>query len=53
MPKFFRKGERKLRKAQRVLNRREKGSARRLKAKRNVSLVQARRPTSGKIFSTS
>jgi hypothetical protein len=31
-------GGKKLRRAQRVLSRREKGSARRLKAKRNVSL---------------
>jgi putative transposase len=39
VPQFFRKAERKLRKAQRVFSRREKGSKRRLRAKRNVSLV--------------
>ena len=49
-PKFFRKRERKLRRAQRVLNRREKGSARRLKAKRTVSLVQAKTANQRKDF---
>lgn len=39
IPQFFRKAEGKLRKAQRVLCRRAKGSARRLRAKRRVSLV--------------
>ena len=39
-PQFFRKAERKLRKAQRVLSRREKGSRRRLRAKQKVALVQ-------------
>jgi putative transposase len=38
-PRFFRKAERKLRRAQRVLSRREKGSRRRLRAKHTVSLV--------------
>ncbi len=39
IPQFFRRAERNLRKAQRVFSRREKGSKRRLRAKRNVSLV--------------
>jgi putative transposase len=39
IPQFFRKTGRKLRKAQRVFSRREKGSRRRLRAKRNMSLV--------------
>ena len=39
IPQFFRKAERKLRKAQRTFSQREKGSKRRLRAKRNVSLV--------------
>jgi putative transposase len=38
-PRFFRKNERKLRRAQRVFSRRKKGSARRLRANRAVSLV--------------
>jgi putative transposase len=42
IPQFFRKAERKLRRAQRVFSRREKDSARRLRAKRNVSLVHRR-----------
>jgi len=41
-PKFFRVAEKRLRKAQRVFSRREKGSKRRLRAKRNVSLVHRR-----------
>lgn len=49
-PKFFRKRERKLRRAQRVLSRREKGSARRLKAKHSVSLVQAKTANQRKDF---
>ena len=39
VPQFFRKAERKLRKAQRVFSRREKASKRRLRAKRDVSLI--------------
>ncbi len=39
IPQFFRKAERKLRKAQRIFSRREKGSRRKARAKRNVSLV--------------
>ena len=39
IPQFFRKAERKLRKAQRVFSRREKRSKRRLRAKRNISLI--------------
>ena len=49
-PKFFRKRERKLRRAQRMLSGREKGSARRLKAKRGVSLVQAKTANQRKDF---
>jgi putative transposase len=49
-PKFFRKRERKLRGAQRLLSRREKGSSRRLKAKRGVSLVQAKTANQRKDF---
>jgi putative transposase len=49
-PKFYRKRERKLRRAQRVLSRRQKGSARRLKAKRAVSRVQAKTANQRKDF---
>ena len=38
-PKFFRRAERKLRRAQRIFARREKGSARKARAKRVVSLA--------------
>jgi len=41
-PQFFRKGQRKLRKAQRVLSRRKPGSKRRAKAKVVVARVQRR-----------
>lgn len=49
-PQFFRKAERKLRRAQRVLSRREKGSARRLRAKHNVALVQRKTASQRKDF---
>ena len=41
-PKFFRKGQRKLRKAQRVLSRRKPGSKRKAKAKLTVARVHQR-----------
>jgi putative transposase len=41
-PKFFRKGQRKLRKAQRVLSRRKPGSKRKAKAKRSVARIHQR-----------
>ena len=41
-PKFFRKGQRKLRKAQRVLSRRKPGSKRKAKAKLSVARVHQR-----------
>lgn len=49
-PQFFRKAERKLRRAQRVFSRREKGSRRRLRAKRNVSLVHRKAANQRKDF---
>jgi putative transposase len=42
IPQFFRKAERKLRRAQRVFNRREKGSRRKLRAKRKAALIHRR-----------
>jgi putative transposase len=39
VPQFFRKAERKLRRAQRVFSRRKKGSARSLRARQKVALV--------------
>ena len=41
-PKFFRKGQRKLRKAQRVLSRRKPASRRKAKAKRTVARIHQR-----------
>ncbi len=41
-PKFFRKGQRKLRKAQRVLSRRKPGSKRKAKAKLSVARIHQR-----------
>lgn len=49
-PKFFRRAERQLRKAQRVFSRRKKGSARRARAKRNVSLVHRKSTNQRKDF---
>jgi putative transposase len=49
-PQFFRKAERKLRKAQRVFSRRRKGSARRLRAKHKVALVQRKTANQRKDF---
>lgn len=50
VPRFFRKAERKLRKAQRAFSRREKGSARRLRAKHKVSLVHRKTANQRKDF---
>jgi putative transposase len=49
-PQFFRKAERKLRRAQRVLSRREKSSGRRLRAKHKVALVQRKTANQRKDF---
>ena len=49
-PQFFRKAERKLRRAQRVLSRREKSSGRRLRAKYQVALVQRKTANQRKDF---
>ena len=49
-PQFFRKAERKLRRAQRVLSRRKKSSGRRLRAKHRVSLVQRKTADQRKDF---
>jgi putative transposase len=49
-PQFFRKAERKLRHAQRVLSRRKKSSARRLRAKHKVALVQRKTANQRKDF---
>ena len=50
VPQFFRKGEKKLRKAQREFSRREKGSRRRARAKRRVALIQAKAANQRKDF---
>ena len=49
-PRLFRKVERKLRKAQRVFSRREKGSARKWRAKRKVALVHRKTANQRKDF---
>jgi len=49
-PKFFRKAERELRRAQRVFSRREKGSQRKLRAKRKISLVHRKTGNQRKDF---
>jgi putative transposase len=49
-PKLFRVAERKLRKAQRIFSRREKGSARKLRAKRKVALLHRRTANQRKDF---
>ena len=49
-PRLFRKVERKLRKAQRVFSRREKGSARKWRAKRKVALVYRKTANQRKDF---
>ena len=49
-PRFFRKAERKLRRAQRVFSRREKGSARRLRAKHKVTLIHRKTANQRKDF---
>jgi putative transposase len=49
-PKFFRVAERTLRKAQRIFSRREKGSARKHRAKHKVSLVHRRTANQRKDF---
>ena len=49
-PQFFRKAERKLRRAQRVLSRREKSSGRRLRARHKVALVQRKTANQRKDF---
>lgn len=50
IPQFFRKAERKLRKAQRIFSRREKGSRRRLRAKHKVALVHRKTANQRKDF---
>ena len=50
VPQFFRKAERKLRKAQRIFSRREKGSRRRLRAKHKVALVHRKTANQRKDF---
>jgi putative transposase len=49
-PKFFRKAERALRRAQRVFSRRVKGSARKHRAKREIALVHRRTASQRKDF---
>jgi putative transposase len=49
-PQFFRKAEKTLRKAQRVFSRRQKGSARRLRAKHKVTLVHRKTANQRKDF---